>query len=63
MQEETFRIQRKILLSVGVLANVALLGYFKYMDFFLENINAVAGTGFPLKNIVLPIGISFLRFS
>ena len=35
MQEETFRIQRKILLSVGVLANVALLGYFKYMDFFL----------------------------
>jgi D-alanyl-lipoteichoic acid acyltransferase DltB (MBOAT superfamily) len=62
MQEKECRLQRKILVSVGILANVALLGYFKYMFFFLENINAAMGTEFPLKNIVLPIGISFFTF-
>ena len=54
--------QRKLLLFVGVMANVALLGYYKYTDFFIENINALAGTDIALKKIVLPIGISFFTF-
>ncbi|HCT92724.1 MAG TPA: membrane-bound O-acyltransferase family protein [Lachnospiraceae bacterium] len=62
MREDVYRIQRKILMIMGVLANVGLLGYFKYTDFFLENINAFAGTDIPLRNIVLPIGISFFTF-
>ena len=53
---------RRLLLTVGVLFNVFLLGYFKYYDFFIENINSAFGTGFNLKNIILPLGISFFTF-
>ena len=49
-------------LTLGVLFNVALIGYFKYYDFFVENINLVAGTDFVLKHIMLPLGISFFTF-
>lgn len=59
---EEDRRQKKWILLIGVLGNIALLGYYKYMDFFLENLNAAAGTDFALKNIVLPIGISFFTF-
>ena len=41
---------------------MGLLGYFKYYDFFVENINAVLGTDFALKHILLPLGISFFTF-
>ncbi len=54
--------QRKLLLAIGILGNVALLGYYKYTDFFIENLNALAGTDYALKHIVLPIGISFFTF-
>ena len=54
--------QAKLLLLVGILANVALLGYYKYTDFFIENINFLTGANFALKHIVLPIGISFFTF-
>lgn len=53
---------RKILLVAGVLFNLGLLGYFKYTDFFIENINALFATSFLLKNILLPLGISFFTF-
>lgn len=62
MQADEQKVQRKLLLTVAVLANVALLGYYKYYDFFVENVNALAGTEFALKHIVLPIGISFFTF-
>ena len=39
MQEDSYLAQRRILMAVGVLANVALLGYYKYYDFFIENVN------------------------
>jgi alginate O-acetyltransferase complex protein AlgI len=47
--------------SVGV--DLALLGFFKYYNFFAENIGAVApGVAPPILHIVLPIGISFYTF-
>lgn len=48
--------------NVGVAGNLALLIYFKYTNFFLENVNAVAGTHIQFLNIVLPLGISFFTF-
>ncbi len=54
--------QSKLLLLIGILANVALLGCYKYTDFFIENINFLTGANFALKHIVLPIGISFFTF-
>lgn len=53
---------RKAVFVVGVLFNVGLLGYYKYTNFFLENINIAFDTGFVLKQIILPLGISFFTF-
>ncbi len=52
----------KFLAGLGVLFNIALMGYFKYTGFFLENINAVFGTGFSVWKIIPPLGISFFSF-
>jgi len=59
-REEMARVA--LLRNVGVLANLALLIYFKYTNFFLENVNAVAGTHLAIFGIVLPLGISFFTF-
>jgi D-alanyl-lipoteichoic acid acyltransferase DltB (MBOAT superfamily) len=60
--ETTARAQSKAALAIGLAANVALLGYYKYTDFFITNINTVARTDIALRHIVLPIGISFFTF-
>ena len=53
---------RKAILAVAVAANLAVLFYFKYYDFFIRNINSVFKTDFALKHILLPLGISFFTF-
>lgn len=53
---------RMMLLTVGILFNVGLIGYYKYFDFFLTTVNEIAGTDFVLHNILLPLGISFFTF-
>lgn len=51
-------------LWLGILFNIALLGYFKYTDFFLGTLNDLLGTEhFSLPHIVLPLGISFFTFT
>lgn len=47
-------------LSVGI--SLSFLVYFKYADFFLQNINAVTGFRIPFLRLTLPIGISFYTF-
>ena len=49
-------------MTIGVLSNLGILFYFKYYDFFIENVNAVFDTSFMLKGILLPLGISFFTF-
>lgn len=53
---------RKIFLSLGIILNLALLFYYKYYDFTIENINKIFNTSYSIKNVVLPIGISFFTF-
>ncbi|HFU74823.1 MAG TPA: MBOAT family protein [Arcobacter sp.] len=53
---------KKSLLTIGVIVNLALLGYFKYSDFFIENVNAAFGTQVPLLHLALPLAISFYTF-
>ncbi len=53
---------RKIFLILGIVFNVSLIFYFKYYNFFIENINTLVGSDFVLRNIVLPLGISFFTF-
>lgn len=56
------KLTARIGLITGLLFNFGLLFYFKYYDFFFENINAVFHTDFALKHILLPLGISFFTF-
>ncbi|MDD6306335.1 MAG: MBOAT family protein [Clostridiales bacterium] len=58
---ERFRSQ-KLLGILGIVFNLSLLFYFKYYDFFVENVNNVFHLNWALKNIVLPLGISFFTF-
>lgn len=52
----------KAVMIAGVAVNIGILVYFKYMDFFIENINMVFGTHLELLRIALPLGISFFTF-
>lgn len=52
----------KIILIVSVVGNLSALGFFKYFDFFISNINGLFGISLPLLKIALPIGISFYTF-
>jgi D-alanyl-lipoteichoic acid acyltransferase DltB (MBOAT superfamily) len=59
--------RRKGLLFLALAGNLAVLGYFKYYDFFVsstDNLLSVVGLDVPLglKSIVLPVGISFYTF-
>ena len=53
---------KKLTLILGVVLNLALLFYYKYYDFFIENFNIVFNSDIQFKNIVLPVGISFFTF-
>ncbi len=59
-REETSRVS--LVRNIGVVGNLALLVYFKYTNFFLDNINAVTGTQFHIYGVILPLGISFFTF-
>lgn len=54
--------QRRVLLGVGLAGNLGVLGYYKYYDFFISNINALFGIQIPLLHLLLPLGISFFTF-
>ena len=56
------KISKKLLLALGIAANLALLGYFKYSDFLIGNVNFAFGTQIPHLNLLLPLAISFFTF-
>ena len=49
-------------LALSVVANLAMLGYFKYTNFLIENFNQLFNGNLKFQNIALPIGISFYTF-
>lgn len=50
-------------LTTGIIFNLGLLGFFKYVNFFIGTINDIAGNSLPPLDIILPIGISFFTFT
>lgn len=56
------KLLNRIGLLAGITFNLGLLFYFKYYDFFIENLNLAFHTDFVLKHILLPLGISFFTF-
>ncbi len=57
------RHRKKWLLTVGVSANLAVLFYYKYANFFLTNFNGLFEGHYALLNVVLPLGVSFFTFT
>ncbi|MDD1642960.1 MAG: MBOAT family protein, partial [Methylococcaceae bacterium] len=53
----------KLFLVSAIVANLILLGYFKYANFFAENLNHLAGTTLLIGEVFLPLGISFFTFT
>lgn len=53
---------KNLYLILGILFNIGLLFYFKYLNFSLDIINRIFATGFFYKKIALPLGISFFTF-
>lgn len=56
------KIKAKIILISMLIFNITILGIFKYLGFFIANINRVINANIIIPNIVLPIGISFFTF-
>ena len=52
----------KVFLLSSVTISLLTLGFFKYADFFISNVNGIFGSSIPLLKIALPIGISFYTF-
>ena len=52
----------KQMLTFGIIGNVALLGYFKYTDFFIENFNWALNKDVELLHLALPLAISYFTF-
>jgi len=56
------RRRRKVLVALGIAGNLATLAYFKYTNFFIDNVNMALGAELFWPAVVLPIGISFFTF-
>ncbi len=56
-------VTRKRLLIIGIAANVSLLGYYKYTNFFISSFNQLANSDIALLSLILPLGISFFTIT
>jgi D-alanyl-lipoteichoic acid acyltransferase DltB (MBOAT superfamily) len=56
-------LPKRTVLIFGIVVNIALLGYYKYTNFFITNLNALSGWQFGMQKIILPLGISFFTFT
>jgi len=54
--------QKKFWLILSLIMSLGFLFYFKYINFIIDNINALAGTNITHQEVALPIGISFYTF-
>ena len=59
---EQYPKKKKIFLIISVVVNLALLCYFKYMNFFVTSLNTIFSSNIAISKIILPIGISFFTF-
>ncbi|MCR5793547.1 MAG: MBOAT family protein [Lachnospiraceae bacterium] len=60
--KETNRSHAKLIVGISVFFNLIIIFIFKYLNFTVDNLNAVLGTDIAIRKIALPIGISFFTF-
>ena len=61
-EEGHHRFSKKSILTFGIVSNIALLGYFKYTDFMIDNLNLLTDSNVPTLDLALPLAISFFTF-
>jgi alginate O-acetyltransferase complex protein AlgI len=52
----------KLVLIFGIAVNLTLIGYYKYFNFFIDNMNSFMATDYIVETIILPLAISFFTF-
>src|SRR6266849_622620 len=67
LEAETYLPRRKMFLAFSIMANMGVLGIFKYFDFFASSLQSALGSfglhpSFPTLHVILPVGISFYTF-
>lgn len=60
--KKILKAKQRRLLWLGILVNLIFLGYFKYTNFILDNLNFVLNSSFQMQKIILPLAISFFTF-
>lgn len=53
---------KKVMVALAVIGNLAILGYYKYINFLIDNVNQVLNLDINAESVPLPIGISFFTF-
>ena len=61
-EKQTSESSRRVLFWSAVVFNLCLLGYYKYRNFFLENLGVVIGAHFHISHLIVPLAISFHTF-
>src|SRR3954471_14196437 len=56
------RTRLSVILTAAIVANLAVLSFFKYTNFIGYNLGLVLGQPMPMLDITLPLGISFFTF-
>lgn len=59
---DKYRKKSKLILILAVIFNLGMLMYFKYTNFFIDNINSIFKSNIKFIKVVMPIGISFFTF-
>jgi D-alanyl-lipoteichoic acid acyltransferase DltB (MBOAT superfamily) len=62
LSSEVGASRRKPVLIFGIAANISLLAYYKYANFFVDNVNTIFGLNWNIEHIILPLAISFFTF-
>lgn len=62
IKAESQMIKPKAIIAINIVVNLGILGFFKYADFFVSNVNFLLGTNISATELPLPIGISFYTF-
>ena len=62
IDKENTKSKRKFYLTLSIIINIGILFYYKYSNFFIDNINYLFKTNINFIKVVMPIGISFFTF-
>ena len=59
---EKYRTKSRVIMILTIIIDLGLLMYFKYTNFFINNVNNIFGLNIKFINVIMPIGISFFTF-